>query len=200
MRSFAECSIPRGDRDLDDDELIDDVPVEIEESASVLPPQEEAKNLVIKAIATNQVKGKRIKIDTMPIPRAFDLDYYQDKIDKANLNHDRIGAIRAIAIKRYANISYEFYRQVMYIFNKKNNIVAMPEYVKLCEKVPGNIEILAETMIEREKDLLKVFNGSDKLNNTFKDRKHLTELKQFSAQAWMMYFNLNNLKINISAI
>ena len=196
MGSFLDYSLPARDRDdyyLDDDELIDDVPVQIEESSSVLPPQE-AKNLVIKKIANNQEKGKRVKIDTMPIPRAFDLEYYQDKIDKANFNGDRIAAIRAVAIKKYADISYEFYRQVMFMFNKKNNILSMPEYIQICEKVPGNIESLAETMIQREKELLKAFNGSDKLNSTFKERKHLTELKQFSAQAWMMYINLKYLK------
>jgi len=193
MKSFADFSIPNGDRELDDEELIDDVPVAIDESPSVLPPQE-AKNLVIKKIATNQEKGKRIKIETMPIPRAFDLEYYQDKIDKANFNGDRIAAIRAVAIKKYADISYEFYRQVMFMFNKKNNILSMPEYVQICEKVPGNVESLAQTMLEREKDLIKAFNGSDKLKSTFKERKHLTELKQFSAHAWMMYFNLKNLK------
>ena len=111
---------------------------------------EEAKNLVIKKIANNQGRGKRIKIETMPIPRAFDLDYYQEKIDKANFNSDRIGAIRAVAIKRYADISYEFYRQVMYLFNKKNNIISMPEYIQMCEKIPGNVETLAQTMIQRE--------------------------------------------------
>jgi len=193
MKSFADFSIPNGDRDLDDEELIDDVPVEIEESPSVLPPQE-TKNLVVKKIANNQGDGKRIKIETMPIPRAFDLQYYQDKIDKANFNSDRIGAIRAIAIKRYADIAYEFYRQVMYVFNKKNNIVAMPEYVKMCEKIPGNVEALAQAMIQREQDLIKAFGGSDKLKSTFKERKHLTELKQFSAQAWIMYVNLTSLK------
>ena len=194
MRSFAEFSIPNGDRDLDDDELIDDVPVEIEESPSVLPLQAEEKNLVIKKIANNQEKGKRIKIDTMPIPRAFDLEYYQDKIDKANFNGDRIAAIRAVAIKRYADIAYEFYRQVMYLFNKKNNIIAMPEYIQMCAKIPGNVETLAQTMQEREKELIRAFNGSDNVKKAFKERKHLTELKQFSAQAWMMYFNLKSLK------
>jgi len=194
MKSFADFSIPNGDRDLNDEELIDDVPVQIEESPSVLPSQDDAKNLVVKRIATNQGKGKRIKVDTMPIPRAYDLDYYQDKIDKANFNSDKIVAIRAVAIKRYADISYEFYRQVMYLFNKKNNILAMPEYIKICEKFPGNVETLAQTMLEREKDLIRAFNGSDNLKKAFNDRKHLTELKKFSAQAWMMYFNLKNLK------
>ena len=70
----------------------------------------------------------------------------------------------------------------------------MPEYIQICEKFPGNVETLAQTMLEREKDLIRAFNGSDNLKKSFNDRKHLTELKKFSAQAWMMYFNLKNLK------
>ncbi len=194
MGRFADFSVPNGDRDLeDDDDLIDNGPVEIEESPSVLPPKEDAKNLVIKVIANNQQKGKRVKINTMPIPRAFDLEYYQHKIDNANLNQDRDGALKAIAIKRYADIAYEFYRQIMYVFNKKNDIIAMPEYIQMCEKVPCDIDSLANTMYSREQDLIKAFDGSDNIISAFSKAKHLTELKRFSGQAWMMYFNLKSL-------
>ena len=194
MRNFAQLSIENIDRELNDEELIDDVPVQIEVSQSILYPAEETKNLVVKRIAKNQGKGKRIKVDAMPIPRAFDLNYYQDKIDKSNFNSDRIGAIRAFVIKRYADISYEFYRQVMHVFYKKNSIFAMPEYIQMCERIPGDIETLAKTMMERERGLIRAFNGTDKLKSAFKVRKHLTELKLYSAKAWMMYFNLKNLK------
>lgn len=194
MSRFAEFSVPNGDRDLqDDDELINNVPVEIEESKSVLLDKEDSKNLVVKVIATNQQKGKRIKVDTMPIPRAFDLDYYQQKIDNANFNHDRDAAVKALAIKRYADIAYEFYRNVMYVFNKKNDIIMMPDYIKMCEKVPCDVDNLANTMYTREQDLIKAFGGSDNIISGFSKVKHLTELKQFSAQAWMMYFNLKSL-------
>ena len=64
MGSFAEYSLPPRDRDdyyLDDDELIDDVPVQIEESSSVLPPQE-AKNLVIKKLQKIREKVYVLKL------------------------------------------------------------------------------------------------------------------------------------------
>lgn len=199
MRRFVDLSIPNGDRDLeDDDELINSEPVEIEESKSVLPPKEDAKNLVIKAVANNQQQGKRVKIDPVPIPRAFDSDYYQTKIDNANFNHDREATVKAVAIKKYADCAYEFYRQVMYVFYKKNDIITMPEYIKLCEKVPCDVESLANTMCSREQELIKVFNGADNVISTFSKTKHLTELKQFSAQAWMMYYNLKSLNDFIS--
>ena len=193
MGSFIDFSIPKGDRDLEDDELIEDSPVEIDESPSVLPEKEDAKNLVVKVIANNQEKGKRVSVEAMPIPRAFDSEYYQSKVDIANFHHDRDAAIKALAIKKYADIAYEFYRHIMYIFNKKNNILNQPEYIQTCEKVPCDIKTLADTMMLREQVLIRAFNGADNVNNAFAKRKHLTELKHFSAQAWMMYINLNNL-------
>lgn len=191
---FVDYSIPRGDRDLEDDEeLATNGPTYIEESRSVLPEKEDCKNLVVKVISNNQEKGQRINIKTMPIPRAFDLQYYQDRIDKANFNHDRNGAVCAVAVKKYADVVYEFYKNVTYIFNKKNEVLDMPEYIKLSEKVPCDIDNLAEVMRSREKDLIKVYDGSTNVINSFSQRKHLTELKHFAAQAWMLYYNLKSL-------
>lgn len=191
---FIDYSIPRGDRDfVDDEDLATNGPAQIEESPSVLPETEECKNLVVKVISHNQEQGKRVNVKAMPIPRAFDLDYYQDRIEKANFNHDRVAAVRAVAVKRYADIVYEFYKNVMYIFNKKHDILDMPEYVNLSEKVPCNVENLAEVMKTREKDLIKVYGGTSNLINLFSQRKHLTELKHFAAQAWLMYYNLKSL-------
>ena len=190
---FVDYSIPNGDRDLDDDDLAKSGPVEIDEGKDALPEVEECKNLVVKVIAQNQEKGQRIKVKTMPIPRAFDLEFYQTRIDNANFNHDRMEAVRAIAVKRYADIVYEFYKNVMYVFNKKNDIFDMPEYINLSEKVPCNIENLADVMKSREKDLIKVYGGSSNVIKSFEKLKHLTELKHFAAQAWMVYYNLKSL-------
>ena len=193
-RRFVDYSIPNGDRDLDDDkDLATNGPVEIDEGKSAMPETEECKNLVVKVIAQNQEKGQRINVKTMPIPRAFDLEFYQTRIDNANFNHDRIEAVRAVAVKRYADIVYEFYKNVMFVFNKKNGILDMPEYINLSGKVPCNIENLAEVMKTREKDLIRVYAGTGNLIKAFDKLKHLTELKHFAAQAWLMYYNLNNL-------
>lgn len=196
MRSFADYSIPNGDRetlDLDDEDLAVSEPVEIEESKSVLPETKGSRNLVVKVISNNQQQGKRIKVNPIPIPRAFDLDYYQDKINNAKFNNDRDGEIKAYAIKRYADIVYEFYKNITYVFNKKNNILDMPEYIKLSEKVPCDLNRLAEVLVEREKALISAFNGSDNVIKAFDKRKRLTELKIFASQAWIMYYNLKSL-------
>jgi len=195
-KGFVDYSIPNGDRDiidLDDEEFADNEPIEIVENPSVLPKTPECDNLVIKKISNNQLEGKRVAIDTIKIPRAFDLDYYQNKIDIANQNHDRSGAVRAVAIKNFADIVYQFYSQVMFVFYKKHNM-EMPDYISLREKVPCDIDSLAQAVVEKEKYLFQMYDSNfDKLNSHFSSRKHLTELKQFSAQAWMMYYNLKTL-------
>lgn len=193
MKNFVDYSIPRGDLELDDEDLATSEPTEIEESKSVLPKEEEGKNLVIKVVSNNQQQGKRIKIKTMPIPRAFDVDFYETRITNAQFNHDRDAEIKAFAIKRYADIVYEFYKNITYKFNVKNNILDMPEYIQLSEKVPCDINKLAEVVVEREKALISAFDGSANVINSFSRVKRLTELKNFACQAWIMYYNLTSL-------
>lgn len=193
MGRFADLSIPKGDLDLDDEDLVESMPTEIEEGVNLLPEAEKSKNLIIKVVANNQQKGVRVKLNTYPIPRAFDLDYYQSKIDQANFNNDRAQAYKFVVIKKYADIVYEFYRNIMYLYNKKHDITDMPEYIKMSEKVPCDVEALAETMQNREQDLIRAFEGSNNVISFFEKRKHLTELQHFAGQAWMMYFNLKSL-------
>lgn len=192
MGIFAEQDLLKREEWDDDNDLSISEPAEIEESESVLPQLKQGKNLVTKVISNNQEKGKRI-IKNIPIPRAFDLEYYQKKLEDANFQHDKDAIIKFSAIKRYADIVYEFYKNVMYAFNVKNNILDMPEYIKLTEIAPCDIDRLAETMQEREKTLIKVYGNSANVITAFNKRKHLTELKTFSAQAWLMYYNLKNL-------
>jgi len=192
MGGFTDYSIPNGDRD---EEVVSPKRKnEITESPSV-SPENEAKNLVVRVIASNsQVKGKTVKVKPIPIPRAFDEEYYQRRITKANENSDNRSALCAIAIKRYMNAVYDFHRQVMFAFNKKHNIYAMPEYIQLCEDNPEDIKSLMEIVISREEDLVKKFGNTDNVIKAFKESKHMAELKRYAAQAWLMYCNLNNSK------
>lgn len=193
--TFIDRSIPNGDRDLEDDEeLLEEVPVVNEETKTTLPKPPKYKSLVVKTVAKNKQKGMIISLVGIEIPRAFDFDYYQNKAEEAKFKGDTDLAIKLMAFKKYAEVVYEFYRQVLYYFNKKHNIIEMPEYIKNSGKVPCDLKQLANLMSSREQNLLKAYNDKDnKLIQSISRSKHMQELRDFAAQAWLMYFSITEL-------
>lgn len=193
-------SLPRGDRDdldddleLDDEELLENAPV-IRETKTETPKTPKHRNLVVKQIAKNKQKGMIINVVGIEVPRAFDFDYYQEKISELNAKKEKSSAYRMHCFKKYAEVVYEFYRQVMYYFNTKHNIIDMPEYIKNSEKAQCNLTDLADMLYAREQNLLRAYDGNDsKLLSTIAKSKHMSEVKEFAAQAWLMYTSLTQL-------
>ena len=124
---FIDRSLPTGDRD--DDEILDDPllfensPIVEDEKKEVKPEPPKHKNLIVKKVVKNYQKGIVVDMVGIPIPRAFDFDYYSNKIDEYKSKGANSQAFKMSAFKKYAGMVYEFYRQVIYLFNKKHDVI-----------------------------------------------------------------------------
>ena len=118
---FVDYSIPRGDREEEDEEIEN---------------KYEKENYALeKETLKEENKPKLNEKPKFKVPRAFDEKYYAEHVRKAREEHDfdRKYILYWEQLERYAKSAFNFYTHVMCEFYKNLNMQEqMPNFVSAC--------------------------------------------------------------------
>lgn len=191
MSYYIDKSLPNGDRDDYDDER-DVTEPEISEEVKKKLQQEKLKKTepLVKKTGERKKSSVEQKVKKIVLPKAFDDDWYNNKIEKAKGEQNYYNAKKFSLLKSYENIVYHFYTQLMFKFNVENNIIDMPEYIKNAGNTECDLEQLATILNSREDALLQFFKRDVKKLNSELNSVHYEQLKKFAVKSWLMYYSM----------
>lgn len=172
---FVDYSLPTADRD----------DYEESEHFSISTNDIGRKSTEIES-KPKEEKPKKEKLDDLPL--CFDEDYYLTNLSKCQPNTKNYSFW--VAVKEYAEAVKQFYIANYIKLNYSlNNPRVMPNYI---EKAKSNLDLsnLSRALLEKEKVLIEVAkNNNLNLQSKFADAKILSELRNFGAQSWMLFYN-----------
>lgn len=177
---FVDYSIPRGDRE-------DDEEIEVKYNKYKVEQIKEVEKL------EPEVKEQKPKLK---VPRAFDEKYYSDHVSTAHEKHsfDKKYILYWEQLERYAKSAYNFYTHVMCEFYK---IVKMPErmpdFVKPCLDEEYDIFDIVKSFKKCEEETISLLyrQGKD-IPQLLERHKRIAELREYTSTAWLVFEDLSN--------